>query len=134
MAKNLVPIIHDSVGDFIPNNRIDRADYELWRGISGQSGQHLLADGSGDGIGDAADYVLWRHRFPSVVVLTQGNALSTVVINDGQSGVLEPVTGSLVSGFLLLMIASTVASTIGWQDRFVYRSIGKIYRRNANGP
>lgn len=106
--KNLVPVIHDSLGDYNQNNRIDRADYALWRGIFGQSGQHLLADGSGDGIVDTADYVLWRHRFPSVVVLAPGNAFSTMVTNDRQSGVPEPATGSLVSVVLLLIVNSRV--------------------------
>ncbi|HVT28324.1 MAG TPA: Ig-like domain-containing protein, partial [Lacipirellulaceae bacterium] len=48
-------------GDYNLDNTVDSQDYQTWRSNFGAtSGPALAADGSGNGIVDAADYVLWR--------------------------------------------------------------------------
>jgi hypothetical protein len=46
-------------GDYFDDEFVDIHDYMVWRGLFGGGG--LAADGSGNGVVDAADYVVWRN-------------------------------------------------------------------------
>ena len=50
----------DLPGDFDGNNRVDAADYQVWKNTFGSMLQ-LAADANGNGIVDAADYTIWRN-------------------------------------------------------------------------
>jgi prepilin-type processing-associated H-X9-DG protein len=49
-------------GDYDFDGNIDVSDYDQWKSSFGST-IDLGADGSGNGVVDAADYVLWRNRF-----------------------------------------------------------------------
>ena len=48
-------------GDYNNDNRVDTADYALWRKTAGTT--NLAADGNGDGIVDTKDFDVWRAYF-----------------------------------------------------------------------
>lgn len=50
-------------GDYNGDQRVDAADYVVWRKSVGQSGIGLPADGSGNGTIDEADFVKWQQNF-----------------------------------------------------------------------
>jgi hypothetical protein len=53
-------------GDYDRNGIVEAADYDDWRAGYGSS---VLpgtgADGTGDGVVDMSDYILWRKRMPT---------------------------------------------------------------------
>ncbi len=50
-------------GDYNQDDRVDAADYTVWRDTLGLMGLNLAADGNGDGKVDGADYTIWRGNF-----------------------------------------------------------------------
>jgi hypothetical protein len=53
-----------TAGDYDRNGAVATPDYNLWSASFGQSvGANMGADGNGDAVIDAADYVLWRKLF-----------------------------------------------------------------------
>jgi hypothetical protein len=50
-------------GDYNGNGIVDAADYVVWRNLFGQTGPGLAADGNGDLQVNEADYEFWRARF-----------------------------------------------------------------------
>ena len=72
-------------GDYDRNGQVNQADYDLWRASFGST-VLLTADGNGNRLIDAADYVVWRDR-----TSVSGNGLA----------VPEPANGV----FLLLLAA-----------------------------
>ena len=52
-------------GDFDHDGHVTASDYNVWRASFGSTTQ-LDADGNGDHIVDAADYVLWRQQLSIV--------------------------------------------------------------------
>jgi hypothetical protein len=50
-------------GDYNGNGIVDAADYVVWRETEGATGTGLMADGNGNGVVDSADYDLWRNLF-----------------------------------------------------------------------
>ena len=50
-------------GDYNHDQKIDGADYAVWRKTLGQSGIGLAADGSGNGSIGQEDYEVWRQNF-----------------------------------------------------------------------
>jgi T5SS/PEP-CTERM-associated repeat protein len=65
-------------GDYNGNGIVDAADYAVWRGMMGQSGPGLAADGNGNGVVDNADYDFWRRRFGNQV-FAGGSAVATSI-------------------------------------------------------
>ena len=49
-------------GDYNHDDRVDAADYVLWRKTVGSTST-FAADGTGDKVVDLADYNVWRHNF-----------------------------------------------------------------------
>jgi hypothetical protein len=57
-------------GDYNYDDRVDAADYDVWRAMFGRSLAPASApDGNGNGIVDAADYAVWRQAMeqPAIV-------------------------------------------------------------------
>ena len=50
-------------GDYNGNGIVDAADYVLWRETLNQMGMNLAADGNGNNQVDPADYEVWRTNF-----------------------------------------------------------------------
>jgi hypothetical protein len=63
-------------GDYNQDGVGDAADYVLWRNTKGQTGTGLPADGDGDQTVDEADYDLWRTNF---------GRRSQIIVNNGAS-------------------------------------------------
>lgn len=51
-------------GDYNFDFQVNMNDYSLWRGHFGSTSD-LAADGNGNGVVDAADYVIWRQNLPA---------------------------------------------------------------------
>lgn len=91
-------------GDFNRDNRVDGADYVLWRNSLGAAGLTPFsgADGNGDGKVDAADRAIWRSHFdttlsPATLALAvETQALPTVaevaVANPGEYMLVAPTS------------------------------------------
>ena len=55
-------VVPGLAGDYSGNGIVDAADYIIWRQSVGQTGMDLPADGNSDGKVDSADYDFWRGR------------------------------------------------------------------------
>ena len=82
-------------GDYNHDNRVNAADYTLWRNSLGQTGTGLAADGDGNGTIDDGDYVVWRLYFGEVA---SGNAAN------GNASVPEPTCSGLLLGVLVCVL------------------------------
>jgi hypothetical protein len=65
LTRGFVDYVTAIRGDFNGDNRVDAADYTLWRDNLGASTEDAFAPGtgSGNGVVDLADYTLWRSSF-----------------------------------------------------------------------
>jgi hypothetical protein len=61
-----------ATGDYNGNGIVDAADYVVWRNTVGEAGPGLAADGDGSGTVDAGDYEIWRSRFGGVAQSASG--------------------------------------------------------------
>jgi hypothetical protein len=80
-------------GDYNTDGAVDGADFAMWRGTFGSSGDQA-SDGNGDRIVDAADYVIWRHY-----AMAGGSGASigaSVQVPESASLVLVSIGGSLI--------------------------------------
>jgi hypothetical protein len=83
-------------GDYNGNNKVDAADYTIWRNTNGQIvPQGNGADGNRDGVVNLLDYTVWRNNFGAVTV---PNSASGSLF--GETNVPEP--SSLILAFLAL--------------------------------
>ena len=65
-------------GDYNLDNRVDLADYPMWRNTLGaEVTPYSGADGNGDGLVDADDYLVWKQNFGNVAVAS-GSTTSPV--------------------------------------------------------
>jgi hypothetical protein len=55
------------MGDFNGDGMVDAADYVVWRATLGQSGALLAADGNGNGQVDPGDYDVWTARLGQTI-------------------------------------------------------------------
>ncbi|HVT27951.1 MAG TPA: dockerin type I domain-containing protein [Lacipirellulaceae bacterium] len=85
------------VGDYNGNGVVDAADYIVWRKALGQSGVGLAADGNGNGKVDEGDYVVWQTNFG------QSAIAAATTIND-------PATVPEPASLILAMIGAAAIS------------------------
>jgi uncharacterized protein YkwD len=88
-----------SIGDYNGNGIVDAADYVVWRDTVGETGGALPADGNRDGVVDADDYGVWRRHFGKVVPGPGG--ASTLA---STSTVPEPATLRLISAAAMALV------------------------------
>jgi hypothetical protein len=62
-----IPDLAATSGDFDRNQRVDTADYAVWRNTLGSFGDGLAADADRNGRIEAADYDVWRRNFGRVL-------------------------------------------------------------------
>jgi T5SS/PEP-CTERM-associated repeat protein len=86
-----------ATGDYNGNGVVDAADYIVWRKQQNQLGPGLAADSNGYGIVNAADYNFWRNRVGNVV----GSGLGS------GSAIPEPTSAVLVMVVACCVAAST---------------------------
>jgi hypothetical protein len=87
-------------GDYNNDGIVDAADYTVWRGMAGQSGANLAADGTGpdgtpDGVVDDLDYQFWADRFGNTSAGSGAGATSAVP---------EPSTLTMVAVGIMALI------------------------------
>jgi hypothetical protein len=82
------------LGDYDHNGSIGLGDYQVWKSTFGST-SNVDADGNGDGIIDAADYIVWRALY--VAQLGSG-ALGSAAVPEPSTALLAWVTIALVSG------------------------------------
>ena len=92
-----------ATGDYNGNGVVDAADYVVWRKSQNQTGPGLAADSNGDGVVNIADYNFWRSRVGNIVGLGLGSG----------GNVPEPTCAAL------LLIAGCAAATVRESGRFV---------------
>jgi hypothetical protein len=90
------------LGDFDADGDVDNADYTKFRAGFGSAAENPAADGNGNAVFDAADYVAWRKNFGASVLAGAGTGAG--------AGVPEPMTTVLIlqSATMLLLSARHV--------------------------
>ncbi len=89
-------IVPALTGDFNGNGVVDAADYVVWRNTQGQSGIGLAADSNFDGVVNFIDYLTWRTHFGQSIP-GPGSGAGT----DSAVAVPEP-TSMLLCGLALI--------------------------------
>ncbi len=76
LLLNQDPGVENPAGDYNGNGVVDAADYVVWRKAFGQLGG--VADGNGDGRVDDADYTVWKTNLGRRAQTPAGGAMSGV--------------------------------------------------------
>lgn len=82
-------------GDFNGDNKVDAADFTVWRTTFGTMGTNLAADANGDEKVDAADYQIWKGNFG--LSLGSGSGSGTVPESGASLMALLAIGGCLTS-------------------------------------
>jgi hypothetical protein len=67
------------LGDYNGNGVVDAADYVVWRDSLGATGANLVADANGDGLVSSLDYEIWKANFGDTAGGVSGLASSAPV-------------------------------------------------------
>ena len=104
-------------GDYDGDGIVDAADYVVWRNNLGQFGSSLPADGNGDGIVDLADYGIWKTNFG------RGAGSGNIVI----ASVPEPNSNTLLCvGTLTAMIQIALTLTSADDEIAPTRQVARL--------
>ncbi len=114
-------------GDYNFDNRVDAADYTVWRDSLGATGLGLAADGNRDGVVNQADYHIWRggepgitnHRTNAAGINATGSNYGSNALTDG-SRVMASVyqTGQLGGFSDSFFISAAPVSLAQWTTFF----------------
>lgn len=104
-----VTVVQRTPGDYNGDGMVDAADYVVWRHSVGQTGLTLNADGNGDQTVDEADRVVWRELFGTAAA----NGASLV----HGPAVPEPSTYAILSIGLLAATSAVRAPRNRLSDR-----------------
>ena len=75
-------------GDYTGDGVVDAADYVLWRDEEGQTGTALQADGNHDHVVDINDLNVWRAHFGQTASGSGSGAMQTTVPEPGAVGLV----------------------------------------------
>jgi hypothetical protein len=78
-GRTSVSLVVSLPGDYNGNGVIDAADYIVWRKTLGQIGDNLAADGDGDNDVDDVDFGFWRSRFGQITSSGSGGDIYSQV-------------------------------------------------------
>jgi Dockerin type I domain len=107
-------------GDFNGNGIVDAADYVVWRKTAGQSGTNLSADVNENGAVDQSDYEIWRAAFGA----TDNGATDSLAGLSG-TAVPEPATAAL----LLILLAVLMSVISGRRKRYPAACLAMVPKR-----
>ena len=84
VGRELWAVRSSLLGDYNFDNAVDHGDYSAWRHNFGST--NSAADGNGNGVVDAADYVLWRKIMsqagaPIITALASGSEASNTLFS-----------------------------------------------------
>ncbi len=96
-------------GDYNGDGVVDAADYVVWRQSVGQSGTGLAADGSGNGTVGQSDYDTWRANFGSTPASGVGAAAAASAV----MAVPEPGLGVPMAISVMLVLAQRQRPPVG---------------------
>jgi hypothetical protein len=98
-------------GDFNGDDRVDTADYVVYRKSLGQRlSPFTLADGNGSGIVDSGDYDVWKANFgkaTSAPEAASSKMLAAAVADEFESDSAEPLDSSAAFDLALTDLAKT---------------------------
>ena len=94
MRHDMLMFLAPLAGDYNGNGVVDAADYVLWRDTLG-SATNLSADGNGNGMIDSGDYDIWREHFGQTAGISTGVGASAAVP--------EPATVLMLLAGMLMM-------------------------------
>lgn len=86
-----------NVGDYLDDDLNDIDDYLLWKFTYGST-TDLRADGNGDGVVDAADYLVWRNNLGEISAWSTESVVAGLSFPVVQVGAAPQVTNVVVSG------------------------------------
>ncbi len=95
------------LGDYNGNGIVDAADYIVWRNSLGASGSGLAADGDGDNMVTQLDYDIWKANFGT----TAGGA-------GGAAASVHPSPAPEPSAMLLFLVGTCVAAIASRRRRY----------------
>jgi glucose/arabinose dehydrogenase len=84
----------DNAGDYNGDGVVDAADYVVWRSTLGQSGADLAADGDGNDFVNQLDYNFWRARYGKI---NTGAAAAAAAPEPGIAALLFSLALAIVS-------------------------------------
>ncbi len=118
------------LGDYNLNQRVDAADYVMWRKTSGTTNisAYSGADGNGSGTVDDNDYIVWRSRFGETTISAARGVIAVTVEQ------ISPLPESRSKANQLVDILTTNHGTIYpvWRDdRPVVKAQGCVDRRSV---
>lgn len=87
-------------GDFDADGDVDNADYAKFRSGFGSTAANPAADGNGNAVFDAADYVAWRKNFGASAHAGAGSGAGA------SATVPEPLTTILTAQFVVILLHS----------------------------
>jgi hypothetical protein len=108
-------------GDYNGNGIVDAADYVVWRKSLHQTGLPLAADGNGDGEVDEDDYAVWRANFGRLRLTGASVAAAASTL----PAIPEPPS------FLLFLMALAGSNPAQWMCRLASNRSGRTRRRHV---
>jgi hypothetical protein len=105
-------------GDYYHDDRVDAADYVLWRKTLNSTSQ-LAADGSGNSVVDTADFNIWRANFGLKFPAAAGGL--------GSGNVAEPASA-------MLLTIACISCCVGRKKRYPFGSVCHVSSSQSIRP
>jgi hypothetical protein len=79
----------NTLGDYNGNGIVDAADYVIWRKTQNATGSVLAADGNSDNQVNASDYQYWRAHFGQIAASGAGGTFQVLLIPEPNAAILS---------------------------------------------